>query len=154
MEATVEHSDSFSWDARLPAFVRAIPLDTWQDERGAVVIPATEEDLRNGRVLNLHTVSCRPGTVRGNHFHPNATERICVLRGNFVAHFASPRDREFFQVEIPDGHAVLLEIESGIAHAFENVGRSDGLLLCYADKAFGEVQVKQFALVASDEADR
>lgn len=140
-------------DAKLATFVRMTEIDAWRDERGAVIVPTRDELLRAGQVRNLHVVVSRPGTVRGNHLHRNATESICVVEGHFVAYFDDPRDRELLHLEIPAGRAVLLQIQPGIVHAFENVGRSDGLLLCYADKPFAEIETVSFTLAASSGLD-
>lgn len=149
----MEASDTGFGGARLPRFVRVVEVDAWRDTRGSVIVPAADDLLRAGQVRNLHVVVCHPGTVRGNHLHRNATEALCVLEGHFIAYFEDPRDRDLIPIEIPAGRFVLLEIQPGIAHAVENVGRSDGLLLCYADRPFAELDTESFTLLASPSLD-
>jgi len=53
-----------------------------EDGRGGELYePVAGEDLLAGRVRNIHVVTMNPGDARGNHYHPEQTESLCIGPG-------------------------------------------------------------------------
>lgn len=106
------------------------------DERGWVVEPVDDSDLTNRRILNLHVVCAEPGSVRGNHFHRDRRESICVLGGSFQFSSVDNASGERFELNISSSESVCVTVASDVSHAMKNVGSEAGYLLCFSDKPF------------------
>ena len=70
---------------------------------------------------NVHLVLTEPGAVRGNHYHERGRE-VSVAFG--PALLPLPRGGCVRDVLIPEGEAYRFTIPPGVAHAFQNTGRS------------------------------
>ncbi|MDJ0781976.1 MAG: cupin domain-containing protein [Desulfosarcinaceae bacterium] len=106
---------------------KAVPVH--RDARGAVFEPIAEALLSRQR--NIHVVINRPGAVRGNHYHRQTTERICVS-GPGRVHYR--RDETIVTVPIEADAVVCFYFPPGVAHAIENTGESDQVLVALSDK--------------------
>jgi len=104
-----------------------------QDNRGVVFEPLTTGMLRRGKVLNVHVATMRPGAVRGNHRHLQATECVC-FSGSIKLVVRNERGRQE-QMQFHEDECVRVRIAPGIAHAFVNTGMSDTFIVCVVDRA-------------------
>ena len=117
--------------------VRRIDLQQalWQDERGWGLnpfrIPCVPEKVSS----NLHIVSLKPGFVRGNHYHTNATEWMLISGGS--ARFLSKTINEKMVnvIIIEDDKPVLLEISPNAEHAVMNKSQNDIYLVVFSSSS-------------------
>ncbi len=54
-------------------------IESYQDDRGWCIRPISDDDIKNGTISDIHMVSMKPGTVRGNHYHMHKTENILIV---------------------------------------------------------------------------
>jgi dTDP-4-dehydrorhamnose 3,5-epimerase-like enzyme len=101
-------------------------LNRFLDERGFVFEPLQGELLANQK--NVHVVVSRPGAVRGNHYHRRGTETLVVC-GPALVRIRNNKDIE--DLSIPADTAWRLVIPPGIAHAIQNIGATDSLLVAF-----------------------
>lgn len=80
-----------------------------EDDRGAIT------DLLSGQPLShVGVISCRKGSLRGNHYHKTATAWVYVLYGRFKYAWRPSRGKKSSQiVEAGD----LITIEPGERHS-------------------------------------
>jgi oxalate decarboxylase/phosphoglucose isomerase-like protein (cupin superfamily) len=84
-----------------------------------------------GKQRNLHVVINRPGAVRGNHLHQEATEyisvggpaRVCYRQADRIATIMVAADR-----------VIRFCFPPGVAHAIQNTGDDDQLLVAFSDR--------------------
>jgi len=104
-------------------------LRVHRDARGAVYEPLEERKLGGQR--NLHVVINRPGAVRGNHFHREATEYISVSGPARVCYTSG---QETATVLVDAEVVVRFRFPPGVAHAIENTGDADQVLVALSDR--------------------
>ncbi len=104
----------------------------WEDERGWGLNPFKTSGVPEDASLNLHIVSLKPGFVRGNHYHTNATEWMLVYGGS--AKFLSKpiRENTVKEIFIKDEKPVLLEIPPNVEHAVINESKNDVYLVVFS----------------------
>ena len=101
----------------------------WRDARGWGINPLETADIAAESLGNLHVVSIKPGCVRGNHCHPNATEWILVFGGPAKFAWRNGGDGDA-QEDIVDGeNPAFFEIPAGVGHAVMNASKSDIYLI-------------------------
>ena len=101
-------------------------VNRFSDSRGFVFEPVQGELLANQR--NTHVVVSRPGAVRGNHFHIRGTETLVVCGPALVR---IREDKAIRDISIPADTTCRLIIPPGIAHAIQNTGETDNLLVAF-----------------------
>ena len=127
--------------------VTVTEIDPLVDDRGRLVEPVDDADLRSGTVLHVHVVQCVPGAVRGNHVHRKCQESFCLIAGDFRVKLKSTVSGAEAEFDVPDGSPVRIEVPAGIGHTFKNVGTSTGYILAYADKPFDDSDFERCELL-------
>lgn len=123
------------------------------DERGWVVEPVSDAELTTGQVLNIHVVCAEPGSVRGNHYHADKQEYICVLAGAFLFVAVDSESGARQELLATPKCNLRFRIPRNVSHAMKNIGEDKGYLLCYSDKAFDPANpdaVKNTVLAQTD----
>ena len=115
------------------------------DERGKVFEPVTPDDLRSGKLRNIHIATMRPGAVRGNHRHAAQTEGICF--SGRIRLVVQDRGGENETLEFRDDECVRITIAPGIAHAFLNYGDVETFIVCYADFECGKDEKESVQII-------
>jgi len=70
-----------------------------------------------------------PGTIRGNHVHPNVTEWLLFCGGPILLVWQDP-DSDTTRQTLVDNHHTLVIIPPGVKHAIKNIG--EGILYLVA----------------------
>ena len=104
------------------------------DERGWSLNPILASGLAADRMGNLHVVSVRPGTARGNHYHNDATEWLLLFAGPATILWRSPTQPEPQELDLKEGGPWLFEIPALVEHAIVNRADSDCYLLAFHDQ--------------------
>jgi len=105
----------------------------WRDERGWGVNPFEALGISERLRGSMHLVSLKPGTVRGNHCHTNATEWILVFGGTAKIVWKTGKAGAVNQISVGDSDPALLEIPPDVEHAVVNDSGSDIYLAVFYD---------------------
>jgi dTDP-4-dehydrorhamnose 3,5-epimerase-like enzyme len=125
--------------------VRIERIRTHRDERGTVFDPFVGEELRGGKIVNVHVATMKPGAVRGNHRHTRQTETV-VFTGHIKCVFLNGdgiREENLFR----EDECVRITISPGIAHAFRNDGGAETFLVCASDVSTQDDRLERIQLV-------
>ena len=108
-------------------------------DEGGWLLKAVRGEYTDGAPFGeIYVVGALPGAVRGNHYHPKTTEWFVVVRGQarlLVADPANP-DTDRRQIAMGGADHVCVKIPPMVAHAVENVGAGEMLLLALADRPY------------------
>jgi dTDP-4-dehydrorhamnose 3,5-epimerase-like enzyme len=113
------------------SLARVEPIELHADPRGIVLEPATPTVLPAQR--NAHLVTTAPGAVRGNHYHERGTETAVVIGPALVRVRESMGVRD---IHVPDGEAYRFTFPPRVAHAFQNTGSGQMLLMAFNTSVF------------------
>ena len=118
--------------------IKRIPVSLRQDERGFVCFPLDDDLLAQGKYYNVHIPSMNPGTVRGNHFHPEIEEYIFIMGKEYriVAEDQATKKRE--EIYVQEQLDSVLLFPANVAHAIRNEGKDVIYLVCYNRREGGE----------------
>src|SRR4030042_4596010 len=78
---------------------------------------------------SFHTVSMEPGTIRGNHVHPNVPKWLLFCGGPILLVWQDP-DSDTTRQTLVDNHHTFVIIPPGVKHAIKNIG--EGILYLVA----------------------
>jgi dTDP-4-dehydrorhamnose 3,5-epimerase-like enzyme len=92
----------------------------WEDERGWGTNPFKAFDVFDTASLDLHVVSLKPGYIRGNHYHTDATEWVLICGGSVRFLWKAGEEKMVNEIIICDNEPALLEIPPLVEHAFRN----------------------------------
>lgn len=113
-------------DAKYPELV---PMDDHRDHRGFVLNPF-ERIGDTGSITNCHVFSIEPGCSRGGHSHPGRNEEVLLLSGELTIRFPETSAQRKLRMNEP----VLLVIEQGTVHLFENRGTTTAVAICWSSR--------------------
>lgn len=108
-------------------YVRQLELKNviFKDGRGWSINPLKIADIRDKSLKDLHVVSIKPGTIRGNHHHPDATEWL-IIYGGLASLVWRPVGNEAVNEFLIEGEEpALFEISPGCEHAIKNLSHYD-----------------------------
>lgn len=105
-----------------------------KDDRGwfLKVITGVEEQLPN-HTGEVYLTMGKPGQTKGGHYHPKALEWFTLVSGKASLKLEDVRTHEKMQLEIGFDDAITVFVPNGVAHAWENCGEEDFILLAYTD---------------------
>jgi len=128
----------------LPTDSFAYALTQRCDPRGELA-----ELMKSPHIGQIFVSRTCPGITRGQHYHDTKVEKFVVLEGDAVIRFRSirPEDRDQRSegggqrtevIEYPvSGHEFrVVDIPPGYTHSIENVGKTDLIVLFWADEIF------------------
>lgn len=114
--------------------IKIIPRRLIKDDRGwfLKVITGTEENIP-GHTGEVYLTMGKPGQTKGGHYHPKALEWFTLVSGKAILKLEDVQTHEKMQIEISFDNAVTVFVPHGVAHAWENAGTDDFILLAYTD---------------------
>ena len=117
--------------------IRIIPRRLIRDGRGwfLKVITGTEENLP-GHTGEVYLTMGKPGQTKGGHYHPKAVEWFTLISGKAVLKLEDVQTHERLQMEIGFDEALPVFVPNGVAHAWQNAGEDDFILLAYTDRLY------------------
>ena len=108
------------------------------DSRGwfLKVIDGKEKGLpsHTGEIYLTHALGLNQ--VRGNHFHPKATEWFTLLEGDAELKLKDMQTQELHSIFLSADTPQTIVIPPNIAHAFVNIKEEPFLLLAYTDELY------------------
>lgn len=109
----------------------AYSLKQFADERGELA-----ELLKSPHVGQIFVSRTRPGITRGNHCHDTKVEKFVVLEGDAVIRFRHVSGGGVIEYPVCGREFKVVDIPPGYTHAIENVGKTDMVVLFWADEVF------------------
>ena len=104
------------------------------DHRGWSLNPILASGLAAGAIGNLHVVSIKPGTSRGNHVHQEATEWLLVFGGAATLIWRSPTQPTPIELHLEGSRPWLFEIPPEVEHSILNPLNEDIYLVAFYDQ--------------------
>lgn len=91
------------------------------DTRGPFFAAPAEAIAFVGQLSDMHLVSTKPGTARGNHFHLHRREALVILPGpKWSLHWDEGQDTPSQHRKFSGEGAVMVLIPPGASHAARN----------------------------------
>jgi dTDP-4-dehydrorhamnose 3,5-epimerase-like enzyme len=114
----------------LPEYFRLEP-------RGWSFAPFTDGE-RIGQIdidwISFHTVSMEPGTIRGNHVHPQVNEWLLFCGSPVLLVWQEADSEQPRQTRIDNNHTMIF-IPGGVKHAIKNLGKDPLYLVAFRSPA-------------------
>ena len=112
-------------------------LDKKVDERGCLVKLLMQQELKDARQEfgEIYITTAKPGVVKGNHYHPLATEWFFIISGQGKLALCTA-EGERRDISLSGDDPTIVKVPAGIRHAIKNVGTEDLALLAYADHPY------------------
>jgi len=105
-----------------------------QGDRGWAMNPMAAAGAGNLSRGAMHLVSIRPGAVRGNHLHRNATEWILVFGGTGRLSWKCPEGSGIREFTIQGRGPELYQVPPGVDHAIANTSSDEIYALVFYDR--------------------
>lgn len=115
----------------LPIDSFAYGLDKKTDKRGELA-----EMLKSPHAGQVFISRTKPRCVRGNHYHDTKVEKFAVIDGDAMIRFRNILDDREFEYAVSGKDCRVVDIPPGYTHSIENVGRSDLVVLFWANEMF------------------
>ena len=105
-----------------------------RDDRGwfLKVITGTEENIPD-HTGEVYLTMGKPGQTKGGHYHPKAVEWFTLISGKALLKLEDVQTHEKIQMEVSFDDAITVYVPNGVAHAWQNTGNEDFILLAYTD---------------------
>lgn len=120
-----------------------------QDENGWIVNATGESSNKDQTtLLQPRIISTKTNIIRGNHYHPDETEIIIFLNGNWSANFSDQAKTDIQKIDLDCTQSpVCVTIPPKIAHAFRYKGEDIGYIFHYANKPYKINRAKTLKLI-------
>ena len=107
-------------------------IEFYQDGRGWSIRPIADDDLKKGVISDVHMVSMKPGTIRGNHYHVHKIENILVIGSVCRLLVVDNKTKEKEEKIIENSNKISFVIPPDVTHAIENIGNEVSYLFCFS----------------------
>ena len=105
-----------------------------RDGRGWVFYPLGTIGGEGAVNRNFHTVSMKPGAVRGNHCHEGASEWLLFCGGPATLAWRTRDGGESGENHVGGDDPELYHVPAGVEHAIRNVSDREIYLVVFQDK--------------------
>lgn len=99
--------------------VKLKKLVVHKDKRGAVFEILRSDWQEFKKFGQAYITVCKPGWVKGWHFHKKQTDNFCVIRGKAKIVLIDSDKKKFMEFILSDKEPSLLTIPAGVIHGFE-----------------------------------
>ena len=101
------------------------------DERGSFI------ELMKGKSFGqMSFLTCKPGFIRGEHYHNSKTEKFFIVEGDALFTFRSLRDNKTLEIFASSSKPLIVQSIPGWVHNIKNIGNKDLLALVWANEIF------------------
>ncbi len=115
----------------LPIDKFSYELQGYEDERGTFY--EFVKTLDSGQFSISTTV---PGITRGNHYHNTKNEKFLVIKGEASIKHRQIHGDKVIEYKVSDKKMEVVEMIPGYTHDITNIGKSEMVLLLWANEAF------------------
>ena len=117
--------------------IRVDDLDRKSDERGWLIEVLGGKSLDASHEFGqIHVSVAYPGKVRGNHYHTRKLEWFNVPMGKGLLRLKDLKTGEEKDIIMGEGDLRTVHIPPGVIHAIKNIGKTDMVLIVYANESF------------------
>ncbi len=107
-------------------------IEFYQDDRGWCIRPISDDDIKNGIISDIHMVSMKPGSIRGNHYHVNKIENIFIIGSTCRMLVVDNNTNEKEEKILENNEKTMFVIPPHVTHAIENIGNEVSYLFCFS----------------------
>jgi len=132
-------------------------LTVHKDERGRLFEILRSDSEIFDKFGQAYMTVCRPGWVKGWHYHKKQTDFFCVIRGKckivlFDRRSGSKTHGEVDEHILTGNKPQLLVIPSGVVHGFENLEEGECWILNIPNQTYNKKNPDEFRIsLDSDE---
>ena len=108
-------------------------IEFYQDDRGWCIKPISDDDIEKGIISDIHMVSMKPGSIRGNHYHVSKTENILIIGSTCRLLVEDNNTKEKEEKILENNEEMLFVIPPDVTHAIENIGNEASYLFCFSN---------------------
>ena len=135
--------------------VKVKRLKALDDERGALFEILRSDDEIFERFGQVYISKCKPGWVKGWHYHKRQTDNFCLIKGKgrVVLYDSRKNSPTFGQVEeydIGENNLAVLSIPPFVVHGIENLGKEDCWLLNAPTRLYDYQRPDEYRLPLDD----
>ena len=119
--------------------IEIITLEDYSDIRGAL-FSVSEADIGFlDKIQNIHFGKIHSSSIRGNHFHGQRKEILIIAYSDtWTLAWAKKDSSETTEKKFKGSGAVLIKINSEIAHTVENDGKKDLEIISLSNRIFSK----------------
>lgn len=107
-------------------------IEFYQDDRGWCIRPISDDDIKNGIISDIHMVSMKPGSIRGNHYHVNKIENVFIIGSTCRVLVVDNNTNEKEEKILENNEKTMFVIPPHVTHAIENIGNEVSYLFCFS----------------------
>jgi len=115
-----------------------VELPKFQDERGFLIEFLKRTELPEKEFGQIYLATLAPGKMRGNHFHANKSEWLCIIQGR--AHIAleqiKTKERKELDVDAEAEKITRIVIPPNIAHTIKNTSDTPLVIVAYTERLY------------------
>jgi len=107
------------------------PLNEKKDKRGRFM-----EILKSKKFGQFSISYSKQKIRRGEHYHHTKVEKFIVIKGKAKIRFRDIFGKNIIEYEVSDKNLEIIDIPPGYIHSIENIGKSEMILLIWANEIF------------------
>lgn len=128
------------------------PIPKHSDDRGFLIEFLREDENFLNFKGQVYAATFSKGDIRGNHYHNEKTEIFCIMKGKvkfYIQHIDS-KDIEEVTLDSCGSELDRIVVLPKYAHAFENIGDSEAVLLAWGDKVHDHSGPDQYKFIVKE----
>jgi len=127
-----------------------------RDERGALFEILRSDEKIFKKFGQAYVTSCKPGWVKGWHYHLKQDDFFCVIKGRvkivlYDRREKSPSYREIAEYFLEEQKLQLLVIPRGVVHGFECLDEEECLILNLPTEVYNRAKPDEYRLPLDSE---
>ena len=115
-------------------------ISSFVDERGIFA-----EVLKTKDSGQFSFFTSKPGEVRGEHYHHTKNEKFLVVLGEAIFNYRNIQTNEKYSILSSGDRLQIVETIPGWAHNIENIGKSEMLVILWANEVFDKEKSDTYA---------
>jgi dTDP-4-dehydrorhamnose 3,5-epimerase-like enzyme len=111
---------------------KSIRLREYKDKRGNLVENTLLKIMNDSR--HFFISKSKPNIIRANHYHLRKSEWFYVIQGNCKIKLEDLKTHKMEEISVKDTDNIMVYIGPNIAHAFQNTGKKELILLALVNE--------------------
>ena len=128
--------------------IEIISLEDYGDIRGALFNVSEGDIVFLDKIQNIHFGKIHPNSIRGNHFHDQRKEILIIAYSDrWTLAWAKKDSSETTEKNFKGSGAVLIKMNSEIAHTVKNDGKKDLEIISLSNRIFSKENPDTFSKI-------